>query len=135
MAGDNTGVPTLDPMSQNSVLKPACRSFSSGDGGLLPPGLAIGTIVADRTGGFRVALLADSAASEDVRIVDFKAKAEQPPPVSPNDLPRHRRRPAACRAAAAPGDRGAGARHRAAGHRTQACCRPAQPADDPVGNE
>ncbi len=135
MAGDNTGVPTLDPMSQNSVLKPGLQVVSSGDGGLLPPGLAIGTIVADRTGGFRVALLADSAASEDVRIVDFKAKAEQPPPVSPNDLPATAAGlppaappPPPVTVAPAPVTAPPGIALKPA-------AAPPKPADDPVGNE
>jgi rod shape-determining protein MreC len=87
MAGDNTGAPTIDLLSQNVRLKPGDQVISSGDGGLLPPGLAIGTVVADANGGFRVVLLADAASSEDVNIVDFKLKAEQPPAVSPGDLP------------------------------------------------
>ncbi len=87
MAGDNTGAPTLDLLSQNVTLKPGMQVISSGDGGLLPPGLAIGTVIADPNGGFRVVLLADAASSEDVNVVDFKQKAELPPSVSPNDLP------------------------------------------------
>jgi rod shape-determining protein MreC len=87
MAGDNTGAPTLDLLSQNVMLKPGMQVVSSGDGGLLPPGLAIGTVVADPDGGFRVVLLADAASSEDVNVVDFKQRAELPPSVSPNDLP------------------------------------------------
>ncbi len=87
MAGDNTGAPTLDLLSQNVTLKAGAQVISSGDGGLLPPGLAIGTVVADPSGGFRVVLLADSASSEDVNVVDFKLKSEQPPAPSPNQLP------------------------------------------------
>ena len=87
MAGDNTSAPTLDLLSQNVRLKPGDQVVTSGDGGLLPPGLAIGTVVADPAGGFRIVLLADSASSEDVNIVDFKLKAEAPPPVSANELP------------------------------------------------
>ncbi|MEI9888560.1 MAG: rod shape-determining protein MreC [Rhizomicrobium sp.] len=87
MAGDNSGAPSLDLLSQNVRLKAGDQVVSSGDGGLLPPGLAIGTVVADPNGGFRVVLLADAASSEDVNVVDFKLKAEQPPAVSPNDLP------------------------------------------------
>jgi rod shape-determining protein MreC len=59
---------------------------TSGDGGLIPPGLPVGVLVADGTS-FRVALLADAGASQDVRIVDFKLPPEQPPAPSPNDLP------------------------------------------------
>ena len=87
MAGDNTSAPVIDLLSQNVHIKAGDQVISSGDGGLLPPGLAIGTVVADSSGGFRVALLADAASSEDVNIVDFKLKAEQPPAVSPHDLP------------------------------------------------
>ena len=87
MAGDNTRAPSLDLLSQNVTLKPGAQVVSSGDGGLLPPGLAIGTVVADPAGGYRVVLLADSSSSEDVNVVDFKLKTEQPPAASPNDLP------------------------------------------------
>ena len=87
MAGDNTSAPSLDLLAQNVVLKPGAQVISSGDGGLLPPGLAIGTVVADPAGGYRVVLLADSTSSEDVNVVDFKLKTEQPPAASPNDLP------------------------------------------------
>jgi len=88
MAGDNTGAPTLGMLSQaNRTLKAGMQVVSSGDGGLLPPGLAIGTVVSDNAGNFRVALLADSTSSEDVRIVDFGKKAEAPPGLSQKDLP------------------------------------------------
>jgi len=87
MAGDNTDAPLLDLLSQRVVLKPGAQVVSSGDGGLLPPGLAIGTVVSNPAGGYRVVLLADSASSEDVNVVDFKLKTEQPPTTTPNDLP------------------------------------------------
>jgi rod shape-determining protein MreC len=87
MAGDNTSAPVIDLLSQNVRIKAGDQIVSSGDGGLLPPGLPIGTVVTDSSGGYRVALLADAASSEDVNIVDFKLKAEQPPAVSPHDLP------------------------------------------------
>jgi rod shape-determining protein MreC len=87
MAGDNTSAPVLDLLSQSVHIKPGDQVVSSGDGGLLPPGLAIGTVVADSSGGYRVALLADATSTEDVNIVDFKLKTEQPPAVSPHDLP------------------------------------------------
>ncbi|MBV9420757.1 MAG: rod shape-determining protein MreC [Alphaproteobacteria bacterium] len=87
MAGDNTGTPTLDLLSQNVRIKAGDQVVSSGDGGLLPPGLAIGTVIADPNGGYRIALLADPSASEDVNVVDFKKKAELPPGVTPGDLP------------------------------------------------
>lgn len=87
MAGDNTDAPLLDLLSQRVVLKPGAQVVSSGDGGLLPPGLAIGTVVSNPAGGYRVVLLADSGSSEDVNVVDFKLKTEQPPATTANDLP------------------------------------------------
>ena len=43
MAGDNSDAPSIDLLSQNVRLKAGDQVVSSGDGGLLPPGLAIGT--------------------------------------------------------------------------------------------
>jgi rod shape-determining protein MreC len=86
MAGDNTMAPTLEAFNQGSTLKAGDQVVSSGDGGLLPPGLPIGTVIAEGNG-FRVALLADSASTQDVEIVDFKNPVEQPPAPSPRDLP------------------------------------------------
>jgi len=87
MAGDNSGAPALDLLSQRVVLKPGAQVVSSGDGSLLPPGLAIGTVVGNSASGYRVALLADPGASDDVNIVDFKLKTEQPPAATANELP------------------------------------------------
>ncbi|HEX2761925.1 MAG TPA: hypothetical protein VHM27_15480, partial [Rhizomicrobium sp.] len=52
---------------------------SSGDGGFLPAGLPIGTVVQDR-GVWRVALLADPASSQDVEILNFSQPPEALPP-------------------------------------------------------
>jgi len=86
MAGDNSATPTLDTLAQNAQLKAGDQVVTSGDGGLIPPGLPVGVLVAQGDS-FRVALLSDSASSEDVRIVDFKLPPEEPPAPSPNDLP------------------------------------------------
>jgi rod shape-determining protein MreC len=86
MAGDNTPNPTLDTLATTTPLKVGDQVVTSGDGGLIPPGLPVGVLVADGRS-FRVALLADAGASQDVRIVDFKLPPEQPPAPSPNDLP------------------------------------------------
>ncbi|HWD49545.1 MAG TPA: rod shape-determining protein MreC [Rhizomicrobium sp.] len=87
MAGDNTSTPTLDTLAQRAAPKPGDQIVTSGDGGLIPPGLPVGVVISDGSGGLRVALLADSASSEDVRVVDFKIPPEQPPAPSPDDLP------------------------------------------------
>lgn len=87
MAGDNTAAPQIDLLSQNVQLRPGMQVITSGDGGLLPPGLAIGSVYADPSGGFRIALFADPSSTEDVNVVDFKQKMELPPSISPADLP------------------------------------------------
>jgi rod shape-determining protein MreC len=86
MAGDNTSEPTIEVVSQNANLKDGDQVASSGDGSLLPPGLPIGTLHASGSG-FRVSLLADPAASQDVNILDYKRPIENPPAPRPNDLP------------------------------------------------
>jgi rod shape-determining protein MreC len=86
MAGDNTPTPALDTLASNAPLKEGDQVMTSGDGGLLPPGLPVGVLIADG-GKFRIALLADPSTSDDVRILDFKIPPEQPPAPSPNDLP------------------------------------------------
>jgi rod shape-determining protein MreC len=86
MTGDNTAMPLLDTLQQVVTLHPGDQVVSSGDGGLLPPGLPIGTVVQD-AGGYRVALLADPASSEDVEVLGFRKPAEAPPSASPNQLP------------------------------------------------
>ncbi|HEX3809763.1 MAG TPA: rod shape-determining protein MreC [Rhizomicrobium sp.] len=86
MAGDNTLAPTIDTLSQGAQIKAGDQVVTSGDGGLLPPGLPVGTIVT-QGGGFRVALLADPSTTEDAEIVDYQTALEQVPSVTPGDMP------------------------------------------------
>ncbi|HEX4026299.1 MAG TPA: rod shape-determining protein MreC [Rhizomicrobium sp.] len=79
MAGDNSPMPGLDMVSHTVILHAGDQVTSSGDGGFLPAGLAIGTVVSDGQGGFRVALLSDAAASQDVEILNFSKPPETPP--------------------------------------------------------
>jgi rod shape-determining protein MreC len=79
MAGDNSPMPRLDMVSRTVTLHAGDQVTSSGDGGLLPAALPIGTVVSDGEGGFRVALLADPAASQDVEILNFSKAPETPP--------------------------------------------------------
>jgi rod shape-determining protein MreC len=78
LVGDNTPMPTLDTLSQIVTLRAGDQVVSSGDGGLLPPGLPIGTVV-EQGGQYRVALLADAGSSEDVEVLAFRKPPEQPP--------------------------------------------------------
>ena len=82
MTGDNTAMPTLDMVSRLVTLRAGDQVVSSGDGGLLPAGLPIGTVVPDNKGGYRVALLADASASQDVEILNFSKPPEALPPTA-----------------------------------------------------
>jgi len=79
MTGDNSAYPTIDMVSHTVTLHDGDQVTSSGDGGLLPSGLPIGTVVSDGSGGWRVALLADPGASQDVEILNFSKPPETPP--------------------------------------------------------
>jgi rod shape-determining protein MreC len=79
MTGDNTATPALNMVSHTVTLHVGDQVTSSGDGGLLPAGLPVGTVVSDGAGGWRVALLADAAASQDVEILNFPKPPEAPP--------------------------------------------------------
>ena len=84
LAGDNAALPRIDLLAPTVKIRAGDQVVSSGDGGLLPPGLPIGTVVADGDG-FRVALLADAAQSESVEILNFARPPEALPalPVLP----------------------------------------------------
>ena len=86
MTGDNTAMPLLDTLQQVVTLHAGDQVVSSGDGGLLPPGLAIGTVVGDGDTA-RVALLADPASSEDVEVLGFRKPAEVLPATTQGQLP------------------------------------------------
>ncbi|HWY61971.1 MAG TPA: rod shape-determining protein MreC [Rhizomicrobium sp.] len=86
MTGDNSAAPMLDTLSQSVTLRAGDQVVSSGDGGLLPPGLPIGTVMGG-PGAYRVALLADASSSEDVEVLAFRHPAETLPPTTPSQLP------------------------------------------------
>jgi rod shape-determining protein MreC len=86
MVGDNTQMPTLDTLSQTVTLHAGDQVVSSGDGGLLPPGLPIGTVVG-QAGQYRVALLADAASAQDVEILAFRRPPEELPADAQSQLP------------------------------------------------
>jgi rod shape-determining protein MreC len=86
LSGDNTSAPGLELSKQGIVLKEGQQIVTSGDGGLLPAGLPVGTVYWDGSE-FRAGLLADAASADDVRILDLKTPPEQPPTPAPGDLP------------------------------------------------
>lgn len=86
LSGDNSSAPGLELSKQGIVLKEGQPIVTSGDGGLLPAGLAVGTVVWDGSE-FRAGLLAEASSADDVRILDLKSPPEQPPSPTPGDLP------------------------------------------------
>jgi len=86
IAGDNSAAPTLEVSTQGAHLRTGQQVVTSGDGALLPAGLSIGKVYWDGTD-FRAALYADAGHSDDVRVLDLKLPAEQPPAPSPDGLP------------------------------------------------
>ena len=86
MTGDNSAMPMLDTLSQQVTLNAGDQVVSSGDGGLLPPGLAIGTVVGG-PGAYRVSLLSDPASVEDVEVLAFRNPPEEPPQAGLSQLP------------------------------------------------
>ena len=86
LAGDNSGSPLLEPSKPGVVLKEGGQIVTSGDGGLLPPGLAVGT-VAWNGSEFRAQLLSDSTTADDVRVLDLRTPPEQPSTPGAGDLP------------------------------------------------
>src|ERR1700760_1439788 len=80
MTGDNTPNPMLEMVLHTVTLHAGDQVVSSGDGGLLPPGLPVGTVVQDTAGNWRVQLLSDPASAQDVEILNFAKPPEQLPP-------------------------------------------------------
>jgi rod shape-determining protein MreC len=79
LAGDNTGRPTLAYLPPDARVKSGQRVVTSGNGGVLPPGLPIGTVVVERDGVPRVQPFVDWDKLEFVRVVDFG--------LNPDDVP------------------------------------------------
>lgn len=86
LTGDNTPTPHLELDIGVNRVKPGDRVLSSGDGGLLPPDLPIGTIVADGDD-YRVALFATPEAADYVRVLGYTLPAEPPATASLDALP------------------------------------------------
>jgi rod shape-determining protein MreC len=69
VTGDNTGAPTLEFIEQSDELRVGDRVVSSGDGGLYPPDILIGQVVAGKDGRQRVRLAADYRQLDFVRVL------------------------------------------------------------------
>lgn len=93
LAGDNTRWPKIEYMSSSVPVGVGARVFTSGDGGLIPPGLPVGTLIAMRDGSWRVALLSGDKRIDYVRVLKyiFPNKVDQPgPPDSLKNAPPYK---------------------------------------------
>jgi len=71
VAGDGTPAPVLEFIENADAVKPGDTVRTSGDGGVFPPNLPVGRLVQLPSGKFRVALNADYARLEFVRLLRY----------------------------------------------------------------
>jgi rod shape-determining protein MreC len=114
LTGDGGAAPVLDYLRGPEPVKGGDRILTSGDGGLFPRGLPVGTVVQGLDGNWRVRLDSDDGPIDLVRILlfrDFSQLADQkaltatsPPPLSPAEAAdvAARANPPAVRAVARP---------------------------------
>lgn len=86
MSGDDSPAPALEVSALGAHLREGEQVVTSGDGALLPAGLAVGKVRRDGQE-FRASLFADAGRADDVRVLDLKVAAEKPPTPTPADLP------------------------------------------------
>jgi rod shape-determining protein MreC len=70
LAGDNSDRPRLDYLRPNARVSPGDRVVTSGLGGIFPPGIPVGTVLAAE-GGFRVQPPVEWDRLEFLRLMDF----------------------------------------------------------------
>ena len=83
LAGDNTDWPKLEYLTSTSSISPGDRVVTSGDGGLIPPGLPIGLVIQTSDGFTRVETFADRDRLDFVRVLQYEFPTEvarQDPP-------------------------------------------------------
>ena len=89
LSGDGGGSPKLDFIRSTLDLKEGDRVLTSGDGGVFPRGLPVGTVVRGLDGGWHVALDSDAAPIDFVQILLFTdfAQLVDERALAPKDLP------------------------------------------------
>jgi rod shape-determining protein MreC len=89
LTGDGGPNPALDYLRTHDALREGDRILTSGDGGVIPRGLPVGTAVKGLGGGWRVVLDSDASPIDFVRILLFKTFAQlaSPGELAPRDLP------------------------------------------------
>ncbi|MEP2830552.1 rod shape-determining protein MreC [Parvibaculum sp.] len=85
LAGDNTKWPKLEYLASQSAISPGDRVVTSGDGGLIPPGLPVGLVIQTSSGELRVQTFSDRGRLDFVRVLQYefpsKVKRQDPPEV------------------------------------------------------
>ena len=101
LSGDNGDLPPLDFLEDQTEVRPGDQVFSSGDGGVCPSGLLIGSVVLGTDKRLRVALAADYQRLEFLRVLRSHdlppitdAGALIAPPPVPSDVQGPQRPPA-----------------------------------------
>jgi rod shape-determining protein MreC len=69
VTGDNTALPILQFVDQTDAVRPGDRVVSSGDGGLFPPDLLVGQVMAAADGRLRLRPAADFRRLHFVRVI------------------------------------------------------------------
>jgi rod shape-determining protein MreC len=72
LAGDGTPAPKLEFIDGGDRMQPGDLVETSGDGGVFPPDVPVGHVVATPGGTWRVSLLADYARLEFVRLLRYR---------------------------------------------------------------
>src|SRR3546814_13190131 len=72
LAGDNTDWPKLEYLTSTSSISPGDRVVTSGDGGLIPPGLPIRLVIQTSDGLTRVETFADRDRLDFVRVLQYE---------------------------------------------------------------
>ena len=98
LAGDNTDWPKLEYLASTSSVSPGDRVVTSGDGGLLPPGIPVGLVIQTSDGFLRVQTFADRDRLDFVRVLKYEfpsqiGRQDPPavllgPPVQPKPVER-----------------------------------------------
>jgi len=89
LTGDGGPNPQLAYLRTHDALQEGDRVLTSGDGGVVPRGLPVGTVAKGVDGVWRVALDADAEPIDFVRILLFKdiSQVATPAELTPNQLP------------------------------------------------
>lgn len=76
LSGDNSALPVLDFIEEPEEVRPGDRVVSSGDGGVFPAGLLVGSVVLSRDGRLRLRPSADYERLEFLRVLRSQPSEE-----------------------------------------------------------